>query len=121
MSTAIERAIVAASERWKISFNAGDAAACADCYEDDAVMVATPFGEYSGRTEIEAFWAKLIGDGYKNVVYLDTRIEAIDERSGVLTARWLMNAARGVITRELWVLQPDGTARLREDHFEATG
>ncbi len=32
-----------------------------------------------------------------------------------------MNKASGVIHKELWVLQPDGTAKLREDYFEATG
>ena len=30
-----------------------------------------------------------------------------------------MNKAQGVIHKELWVLQSDGTAKLREDDFEA--
>ena len=30
-----------------------------------------------------------------------------------------MNKAHGVIHRELWVLQEDGSAKLREDNFEA--
>ena len=119
MQTDIEQAIVAASEQWKAAFNAGNATACAACYEDDAIMVATPFGEYRGRPAIQAFWAKLIESGYRNVAYTDTLIEPIDERRGVLTARWSMDGAHGVITRELWVIQSDGTVRLREDHFEA--
>ncbi|ESA32587.1 hypothetical protein N836_25055 [Leptolyngbya sp. Heron Island J] len=32
-----------------------------------------------------------------------------------------MNKAHGVIHKELWVLQVDGTAKLREDIFEAQG
>jgi hypothetical protein len=32
-----------------------------------------------------------------------------------------MNKASGVIHKELWVLQEDGAAKLREDDFEATG
>jgi hypothetical protein len=31
-----------------------------------------------------------------------------------------MNKAKGVITKELWVVGDDGTAKLVEDHFEAT-
>jgi len=32
-----------------------------------------------------------------------------------------MNKAGGVIHKELWVLQEDGNAKLREDDFEAMG
>ena len=32
-----------------------------------------------------------------------------------------MNKASGVIHKELWVIQEDGSAKLREDHFEVTG
>jgi len=32
-----------------------------------------------------------------------------------------MNKADGVIHKELWVLQADGTTKLREDDFEARG
>lgn len=82
-------------------------------------MVATPFGAFIGRAEIEAFWRRLIDDGFAEVEYVDPIIDAIDDQSAVLTSRWKMNKAHGIITRELWVLQADGTALLREDHFEA--
>ena len=32
-----------------------------------------------------------------------------------------MNKAQGIITKELWVLQEDGTAKLRLDLFEVLG
>lgn len=121
MATEMTTAVMAASERWKSSFNGGDAAGCAACYEEDATMVAAPFGTFTGRAEIEAFWTKLIKDGFSDVDYIDPKIEDVDERSAVLSSGWKMNKARGVITRELWVLQPDGSALLREDHFEALG
>lgn len=82
-------------------------------------MVATPFGTFVGRAEIEAFWRNLIDGGFADVQYVDPKIEAIDDRSALLTSKWKMNKAHGVITRELWVLQADPTALLREDHFEA--
>lgn len=119
MTSSVEQATLAASARWKNFFNNGDAAGCASCYEEGAKMVATPFGAFIGRAEIEAFWRRLIDDGFAEVEYVDPIIDAIDDHSAVLTSRWKMNKAHGIITRELWVLQADGTALLREDHFEA--
>jgi len=118
-----------ASAAWKAHFNAGDAAGCAACYEEDAIMVAAPFGTFTGRAEIEAFWTNLIADGFTGIEYLDPNIEQLDDNSAVLTSKWKMNKAHGIITRELWVLQSvppeagnqEATALLREDHFEALG
>ncbi|MEM7147537.1 MAG: nuclear transport factor 2 family protein [Verrucomicrobiota bacterium] len=114
-------AVKAASERWKGAFNSGDAAGCAAEYEADAVMHARPFGTFTGTDEIRGFWEKLIGDGFSDVDYIEPEIEVVDETSAVLKSRWKMNKAAGVIHRELWVMQADGTAKLREDDFEAEG
>ena len=112
-------AITAASERWKNAFNRGDAAGCAAQYEADAVMHARPFGTFTGRDAIQGFWQQLIDDGFSDVDYIEPNIEVVDDRSGILESRWKMNKAGGIIHRELWVLQSDGTAQLREDDFEA--
>ena len=114
-------AVEAASEKWKAAFNGGDAAGCAAQYEADAVMNAKPFGTYTGTDEIQAFWAQLIKDGFSDVDYIEPSLEVIDKSSAVLRSGWKMNKAQGVITKELWVLQADGTAKLREDDFEAQG
>lgn len=114
-------AVQAASEKWKTAFNSGNAAGCAAAYEEDAIMNAKPFGTFTGRSEIQAFWAKLIADGFADVEYLEPKLEVRDVSSAVLTSGWRMNNAHGVITNELWVLQQDGTALLREDDFEAQG
>ncbi|MFT5705870.1 MAG: ketosteroid isomerase-like protein [Oceanospirillaceae bacterium] len=108
-----------ASNRWKEGFNSGNAAQCAEQYEDDAVMQAKPFGTFTGTAEITAFWQQLIDGGYSDVEYVEPNIEVLDEKSALLTSKWTMNKAAGVISRELWVLQEDGTAKLREDAFEA--
>lgn len=124
MSKQINDVIAAAktaSEKWKAAFNAGDAAACAACYEETALVVAKPFGTFRGRAEIEALWQQVIGDGFSDVEYLEPEITAAEADTAVLTSSWKMNKAHGVITRELWALQADGTALLREDHFEALG
>jgi len=119
MTNMVETATATASARWKAFFNNGNAAGCASCYEEGATMVATPFGTFVGRAEIEAFWRNLIDGGFSDVQYVDPKIEGIDDRSALLTSKWTMNKAHGIITRELWVVQADGTALLREDHFQA--
>ncbi|PDH31496.1 MAG: isochorismatase [Puniceicoccaceae bacterium MED-G30] len=112
-------AVKGASSSWQQAFNAGDAEACANCYEANATMIARPFGTYIGRQSIQAFWQKLIEDGLSEVEYIDPKYKIIDSCSAELTADWKMNQARGVILRELWILQTDGNAKLREDEFEA--
>ena len=114
-------AVNIASEKWKFSFNSGDAAGCASQYEDSAIMNARPFGTFTGVNEIQAFWQQLIDDGFSDVNYVDPKIEVVDETSAILTSGWKMNKASGVIHRELWVLQENDVAKLREDDFEAMG
>ena len=82
-------------------------------------MTAKPFGNFRGRAQIEAFWQNIIDQGFADVVYIAPKVEQIDEASTVLKSGWKMNNAHGVITRELWVVQNDGSVLLREDHFEA--
>jgi uncharacterized protein (TIGR02246 family) len=113
-------AIAKSSLAWRDAFNAGDAAAAAALYEEDAIMVAKPFGTFRGRQAIQAFWTDLIQKGFDDVVYYRTQTSIIDKtlKSARVSADWEMNNAKGIITNETWVLQPDGTALLREDHFE---
>ncbi len=119
MTNALITRTLDASKQWKTFFNQGNAAGCASMYEEDAQMVAKPFGVYKGRQQVEMFWQELIEEGFADVSYLDPKVEPIDENSTVLTSRWTMNNAQGVISRELWVLQANGSMLLREDHFEA--
>ena len=114
-------AVIKASEQWKSAVDSGDAAGCAAQYESTAVMHARPFGTFTGTSEIQGFWQKLIDDGFADVEYLEPKFEVVDETSAVLTSGWKMNKASGVIHKELWVLQEDGAAKLREDDFEAKG
>lgn len=112
-------AVSLASVKWKLYFNAGNADGCVSLYEKTAIMNARPFGTYTGSLEIKGFWKKLIDDGFSNVEYIDPIIKVIDETSAILSSNWKMNKASGVIHKELWVLQQDGRAKLREDDFEA--
>lgn len=121
MTSKIETAAFAKLAEWKDAFNSGNAAGCAACYEEDALMVATPFGEFRGRAEIQAFWADLVAKGFADVAYTDTKIDILNENEAVVSASWTMNNAKGIITHEHWVMQADGTALLREDRFEAQG
>ncbi|UTW46637.1 nuclear transport factor 2 family protein [bacterium SCSIO 12696] len=114
-------AVSAASERWKSAFNSGDAAGCAAQYEADAIMHARPFGTFTGTEQIQAFWENLISQGFSDVEYVEPKMDVVDANSVLLTSGWKMNNASGVIHKELWVLQAAGTAKLREDDFEAQG
>ncbi|QFT33124.1 SnoaL-like domain protein [Labrenzia sp. THAF82] len=116
----LSTAVAKASRAWRDAFNAGDATAAAALYEEDAIMVAKPFGTFKGRDAIEAFWTKLIEDGFDDVVYFNTSTTIVDKSltSARVAADWKMNNAQGIITNEHWVLQPDGSVLLREDHFE---
>ena len=109
-----------ASEQWQAYFNAGDASGCAGQYEKDAIMQVKPFGIFKGHAEIMAFWQKIIDDGFSEVEYIDPQFEVLDETRVLLKSGWRMNKASGVIHKELWVLQDDGAAKLREDSFEVT-
>jgi ketosteroid isomerase-like protein len=115
----ILEAVRQASQRWQQAFNDGDAARCAKEYEKTAIMHARPFGTFTGTSAIQAFWQKLIDDGFSNVAYIDPQIKVIDKNCAILTSGWKMNKAQGVIHNELWILQSDGKAKLREDDFEA--
>ena len=117
----ILEAVKVASEKWKSAFNSGDAAGCAAQYEVDATMHARPFGTFTGREQIQQFWQGLIDSGFQSVEYIEPQLEKVDEESAVLKSGWKMNKAAGVIHKEIWVLQADGTALLREDDFEAQG
>ena len=118
---AVLSAVKQASVQWQSAFNSSDAAGCAAQYEKNAVMHARPFGTFTGASEIQSFWQKLINDGFSDVEYVDPHVEVVDEASAILTSGWTMNKASGVIHKELWVMQTDGTAKLREDDFEAKG
>ncbi len=87
-------------------------------YEPDATMRAEPLSVFEGREAIRAFWQQLIQDGFTDVQYIEPEYRVIDEKCVLLTSRWRMNIAAGVIHKELWAIQDDGAAQLREDHFE---
>ena len=116
----MERA-TAGSTAWANAFNSQDAAGCAAQYEPDALMVAKPFGTFTGTAEIQGFWQKLIDDGFSDAEYLGPTVvtPADDMKSVTLSRNFKMNKAKGVITKEVWVIQEDGTAKLSEDHFES--
>ncbi|RTE67559.1 isochorismatase [Amphritea opalescens] len=121
MSTANELALCKEGiSAWQQAFNNQDAAGCAAQYTQDSVMEARPFGLFNGRSEIQAFWQGIIDQGFAEVEYLDVKwVEA--EGGYLLSSRWTMNKAFGVVHRELWVIDRDGKARLADDLFEVQG
>lgn len=107
--------------RWQVAFNNQDAAGCANQYCEDAVMQAKPFGTFTGRKAIQAFWQKIIDQGFSDVDYTDVKWEEADEGGYLLSSRWTMNKAFGAVHREHWIVETDGHARLISDEFEVLG
>ena len=114
-------AVQRAGNAWIEAFNTGNAVAAANIYESDAVMTALPYGIYTGRKNIQVFWKNLITQGFAKMRYVEPRIDVINANAVVISSGWKMNKAHGVITKELWILQDDGTAKLRIDNFEVLG
>ena len=121
MTQSTLQACKAGISAWQQAFNRQDAAGCAAQYEEDAVMEARPMGTFKGQAEIQAFWQQIIDGGYSDVDYTDVEWQQVDDNSYILTSKWTMNKAYGVVHRELWVLQDDGSAKLKEDDFEIQG
>lgn len=106
---------------WQQAFNSQDAAGCAAQYAEDTVMEARPFGTFTGREEIRAFWQNIMDQGFADVDYTEIKWEPIGEDGYLLTASWTMNKAFGVVHSEHWTVQEDGKARLIADNFEVQG
>ncbi|WP_318480279.1 YybH family protein [Photobacterium leiognathi] len=111
----------AALAAWQQAFNGLDAKGCAAQYTQECVMEARPFGVFEGRDAIENFWQGIIDQGFNNVDYTDVTWEAEGDNGYILTAKWTMNKAFGVVHKEHWAMQSDGSARLVSDCFEVQG
>ncbi len=121
MNQSVLEACQAGIEAWKQAFNRQDAQGCAAQYEADTTMIAKPFGTFEGREQIQAFWQNIMDQGFSDVAYTDTTWEQLDDNSYILTSKWTMNKAFGVVHKEIWTLQQDGKARLTYDEFEVLG
>ncbi|WP_028116605.1 YybH family protein [Ferrimonas senticii] len=106
---------------WQQAFNQQDAAGCAAQYHPDCRMQAAPFGEFTGREAIQAFWQGIIDQGFADVDYTEVQWQPEGDDGYLLSAKWTMNKAFGVVHREHWQLQQDGRALLVSDHFEVLG
>ncbi|MCG7495661.1 nuclear transport factor 2 family protein [Vibrio sp. Of7-15] len=106
---------------WQQAFNSQNAQGCAEQYAEGTVMVAKPFGTFEGREQIQAFWQNLMDQGFNDVQYSETEWQPEGEDGYILTSKWTMNKAFGVVHKEHWKIQPDGKARLVYDEFEAQG
>ncbi len=106
-----------ASRQWVEWFNNSNVDACADTYTTDAVLNAKPFGTYSGRDAIRAFWKDLIAKGARDLRYSKIKVDQIDTKTVLIAASWSMNIGGGVITQERWV-KVGSRWLLAEDSFE---
>ncbi|PAJ72581.1 isochorismatase [Pseudoalteromonas sp. NBT06-2] len=107
--------------KWQTAFNKQDAAGCAALYHPECTMVAKPFGTFTGTEQIQALWQNIIDQGFKQVEYNDVIWQPEGEDGYLLTSNWQMNKAFGVVHKEHWQVQPDGTAFLIYDEFEVLG
>lgn len=106
---------------WQQAFNSQSALGCAEQYEEACVMQAKPFGVFEGRDAIQGFWQNIIDQGFSDVAYTDVTWQEEGEDGYILTAKWTMNKAFGVVHREHWKVGEDGVAKLVSDDFEVQG
>ena len=106
---------------WQEAFNSQNARGCAMQYKEDTTMLAKPFGTFTGREQIQAFWQDIIDQGFNDVDYTDVTWTPEGDDGYLLTSSWTMNKAFGVVHKEHWKLQADGKARLVYDEFEVQG
>ncbi len=106
---------------WQKAFNNQDAQGCAEQYQLDCTMHARPFGTFEGKEAIQAFWQDIISKGFKDVAYDDVKWEPIGNNGYLLSSKWTMNKAYGVVHKEHWVVGDDGLAKLASDDFEIQG
>lgn len=109
--------VLSASKQWIENFNSGNAEECANGYQSNAVMRATPFGVKYNKEEVLEFWTSLIGSGANNLVYTDVSVEVVDEQTAMLSANWSMNIGEGIIYQEKWVKENNNWV-LEYDDFE---
>ncbi len=107
-----------ASRQWVKNFNRGNVDYCVAAYTHDAVMQASPMGDFNGTAEIDDFWRPFVQSGATDLIYSRLNITQIDETRVQLSADWSMNIGRGIISLEEWVKQADNTWKLTIDHFE---
>lgn len=106
---------------WQQAFNKQDAAGCAAQYTQDCEMIARPFGVFKGKEAILGFWQDIIDKGFKNVEYSNVEWQPCGDDGFILTSKWTMDKAFGVVHKEHWVVQSDGVAKLVFDDFEVQG
>jgi ketosteroid isomerase-like protein len=106
---------------WQHAFNNQDAEGCANQYQENCIMHARPFGTFEGKEAIKAFWQDIMDKGFKDVNYTEVKWEPIGEDGYLLSSKWTMNKAYGVVHKEHWVVDSDGNAKLASDDFEIQG
>lgn len=114
----VQSEVLTASQNWINSFNQGKTDKCVATYTTHAVMQAKPMGTFVGRDAISEFWTPFIASGATDLEYHDVNIKILDESTALLSANWSMNVGRGIITKEKWVKQGNGSWLLEEDDFE---
>jgi ketosteroid isomerase-like protein len=114
----IKQVVLECSQKWIEAFNKGDSDTCIAGYQVDAVINAKPLGTFTGTDEIDAFWRPFMASGAGELKYSDVKLEVVDASTILLSASWIMNVGRGIITLEKWVLQSNGRWLLAQDDFE---
>lgn len=108
---------IKASMQWVASFNQQNAMDCAKAYLPNATMNATPFASVHTQAAVQQFWAKLIKDGARNLVYHQLKVVATTSNLVQLSAHWSMNIGEGKIYQEKWVKEGNQW-KLGYDEFE---
>lgn len=109
--------VIKASIKWTHGFNSGKAEVCGNGYSENATMNAIPFASMNGKKGIQDFWATLITDGAKNLIYHNPTFKVTSDTTASLSSSWSMNIGEGKIYQEKWE-RIEGEWLLTYDEFQ---
>lgn len=111
-----------ASAKWQTHFNEGKASECAALYHDTAKMIVEAHGSFEGKTlkgkdNIERYLTELFEQGFGELEYEEPFVYVVDSQSAYIACQYRMNKTEGELIKQLWKLQPDGSALISLDNF----
>jgi hypothetical protein len=80
-------------------------------------MTIKGVGVFKGKSQIGKFWRDFSKTA-TNLVYSNTKVNLVDEKTVHLSSNWRMNVGEGIITLEEWVKQDNGSWKLTKDKFQ---
>ncbi len=121
MASSLKKSVYRGAQHWVDCIETMDSHGCSLCYEENATMIAEPFGTFRGREAIKEFWDDLMSDGYNDLRFIHQKLTVVGDDEVHCQGIWTMSKAYGAFIKVVWIIQDDGTALISHDHFRILG